>query len=387
MEELLKAIEEQNKLWKAWRDAQEKALKDGSTATSEFKAMMGKMEKDLDTLGENISKMQVEAQTPKGVGAEIETKDAKIVRVYQEQKAVFFKFLQKGMGALTDAEQKTMVLADDSSLGYRAPAEYWNELLRTIVEFSPIRQIASVRTISSREIQRPKKTQATTASWIGETGMPSASDMKHGLLKIPAHKIGALCKTSSDALEDVALLEQDIRADFIEQFAAAEGTAFVTGNGNEKPEGIMSNSSVTGVTSTVKAKVDFNDIMDLEASLKAFYDPNARFLMNKTTRNSLRKLRTDDGQYIWQPAVSADVPATILGYPYTICTDMADIAAGAKPIAFGDFRRGYLIVDRRGLSVQVMKELYAPLIGYFGTQRVGGQVILPEAIKVLTVHS
>jgi HK97 family phage major capsid protein len=278
-----------------------------------------------------------------------------------------------------------MVLADESSLGFLAPPEFMADVIKNVVQISPFRQFVTVRTVTSRELQRPKRDTTLGASWIGETGLPPETKKKHSMQKYPVHKLGALAIVSQEALQDLPFFEQDIREEFAEQFALAEGQAFLKGDAVEKPQGILTHSDVEVLTSSVSGKIDFDDIFDLMTSLKEPYWPSATFYFQRLTLRTLRKIKDSNGQYIWEPSPAVGTPATIAGQPYVLMPDMDDVVGNKKPIIYGDLRRGYMIVDRLDLAIQILREKYVPETGYLATKRVGGQVQLAEAMKVLKV--
>ena len=183
-------------------------------------------------------------------------------------------------------------------------------------------------------------------------------------------------------------LEAEMNTEFAEQFAKAEGLAFVSGNGTNKPTGITDGSTV-GHTATgaASAAITTDNLMDLVHGLKSEYAANAVMMMNRTTLGVIRKLKDTAGQYIFQAGFSgqAGLPNTILGHPYVEATDVATAASGAKSVIFGDFGKGYMIVDRIALSV--LRDPYSQAatgnVRYLARRRVGGEVVLAEAMRVL----
>ena len=180
-------------------------------------------------------------------------------------------------------------------------------------------------------------------------------------------------------------------------FAAQEGTAFVSGDGTNKPKGFLSYTTVaesswawtkigyvaTGTAGAFDAEEPVDAIIDLIYALKAGYRQNGHFVMNRKTQAAVRKLKDSDGQYLWSPPTQQDGRATLLTYPLVEAEDMPDIAANAYAVAFGDFRRGYLVVDRQG--VHVLRDPFSakPYILFYTTKRVGGGVQDFDAIKLL----
>ena len=302
------------------------------------------------------------------------------------------KWIRKGDEALDDAEKKALTVGTAATAGNLAPAEYVEELVKIITEISPVRSVARVRQTSNKEIEVPSKTANFAAAWTAETGSRTeTTGYTTSLNTIPTHELYAMVDISNALLEDSVFdLEAEMNLEFAEQFAKAEGTAFVSGNGTNKPTGLTNGSTLaTAVTAASATAITANELMDLVHGLKSDYARAATFMMNRTTLGEIRKLKDTAGQYIFQAGFSgeAGLPNTILGHPYVEAPDVADMAASAKPIIFGDFRRCYMIVDRVALSV--LRDGYTQAasgnVRYLARRRVGGEVVLAEAAKVLTM--
>jgi HK97 family phage major capsid protein len=267
------------------------------------------------------------------------------------------------------------------------------ELIKGIVEISPIRSIARVRSTTNRSVQIPRRTSTFAATFVAEQGSRTeTTGYQVGMEEIPTHELYALVDISEQELEDsVFNLEQEMTSEFTEQFAKAEGNAFVSGNSVGKPEGIVTNSSVGVTVSGVSASLNANSLISLYHAVKPDYSRNGTFVMNRSTLAAVRKLQDGSGQYVFQAGFSLQVgvPNTILGAPYVEATDVAHVGSSTKPIYFGDFRRGYLIVDR--VSMSIMRDPFTQAtsgnVRYIARRRIGGQVILPEAIQILQCGS
>ena len=304
------------------------------------------------------------------------------------------KWIRKGDEALDDAEKKALTVGTAATAGNYAPAEYVEELIKIIEEISPVRSVARVRQTSNKEIEVPSKTANFSATWVAETGTRSeTTGYQTSLNTIPTHELYALVDISTALLEDSVFdLDAEMNLEFAEQFAKAEGTAFISGNGTNKPTGITNGSTVaTAVTTASATAITTDEIFDLVHGLKSEYARSAAFMMNRSTLGTVRKLKDGGGQYIFQAGFSGQsgLPNTIAGHPYVEAPDVADIAASAKPIIFGDYRRGYMIVDRVALSV--MRDGFTQAtsgnVRFLARRRVGGEVVLAEAIKVLTMKA
>lgn len=291
-------------------------------------------------------------------------------------------------------EAKDMFVGSDTSGGYLAPNEYVRELLRGVVEVSMMRGICSVRSTAARALMIPKRTGTASAGWTAEAATRTEStNPTFGMEEIPTHEMYAMIDISEQNLEDSAFnLEQFIRDEATEQFGVTEGTAIVNGTAVGQPEGILTNSDIgsdnSGNASLIEdANGQANGLIDLYHNLKTAYSRNGTWIMNRTTLGAVRKLKDGQNNYIWVPGLAALRPNTILDAPYVEVPDMPDVAANAFPIAFGDFRRGYIIVDR--VSMSMLRDPYTQaaggLIRFWFRRRVGGQVVISEAIRKLQV--
>ncbi len=298
-------------------------------------------------------------------------------------------FMRKGKDGMDEMELKALTVGTDATAGNLAPAEYVNELIKVITEISPVRSVARIRQTSNKEIEVPSKTATFAAAWTAETGTRSeTTGYTTSLNTIPTHELYALVDISSALLEDSVFdLEAEMNTEFAEQFAKAEGNAFIAGNGTNKPTGITNGSTVASTTAANAASIVTDDLMDLVHDLKSEYARSASFMLNRSTLGAIRKLKDTAGQYIFQTGFSGQsgLPNTILGHPYVEAPDVADIATGVKSVIFGDYRRGYMIVDRVALSV--LRDPYSQAssgnVRYIARRRVGGEVVLAEAMRVL----
>ena len=330
-----------------------------------------------ENLKEQVSNLETVLKRP---NAGLETKQI------DETLQAFDAYCRKGFDALSEAEKKALTVSNDSTGGYLAPPEYIKELIKDVTEISPIRSIARVRSTGQRSIQIPKRTGQFSAQWVAESGTRSeTTGYQVGLEEIPAHEYYAMVDISEQDLEDsVFNLEAEMQSEFAEQFAKAEGTAFVSGNAVGKPEGFMTNSSVSEVVSGAGAALTGDGLISLVHSIKSEYSRNATFVFNRSTLAEIRKLKDTAGQYVFQAGMmlTSGVPNSVLGFPYIQATDMPSVGAGNFPIAFGDFSRGYMIVDR--IAMAVLRDPFTQAtsgnVRYIARRRVGGQVILPEAI-------
>ncbi len=291
------------------------------------------------------------------------------------------------------AEYKAMSVANDTTGGYLAPSEYVREIIKGVTEISPIRSLVRVRTTASKSIMLPKRTGQFAAQWVAEQGNRSETDgLRYGMIEIPTHELYALVDISEQNLEDSAFdMESEIRMEAAEQFALAEGTAGVVGDGVGKPFGFLDADAgiaeTNSGTATTIADADgqANGLLTLKHALKTAYVRNATWALNRTTLGSVRKLKDADKNYIWMPGIAQGKPNTIDGDPYVEMPDMPSEGAGAFPIAYGDFSRAYTLVDR--IQMSMLRDPYTQAtsgnIRFLFRRRLGGQVVLAEAIRKL----
>ena len=387
--ELGSAFEEFKKV----NDERLEAVEKGD-GTAMLDAKLEKIEAKLDSYEDLNQKMTVAEQNATDVKGQLDKLETVLKRPnsgfdtksIDESLQTFDAYCRKGFDALTDAEKKALTVSNDSTGGYLAPPEYVRELIKTVTEISPIRSIARVRSTGQRSIQVPKRTGTFAAQWVAESGTRSeTTGYQVGLEEIPAHEYYALVDISEQDLEDSVFdLEAEMQSEFSTQFAKAEGTAFVSGNAVGKPEGFMTNSDVSEVNSGNGTALLADGLLTLVHSIKSEYASNATFVLNRSTLSAIRKLKDTAGQYVFQAGMSlvSGVPNTILGYPYVEATDMPSVGANAFPVAFGDFSKAYMIVDRVALAVlrDPFTQATTGNVRYIARRRVGWQVILPEAI-------
>ncbi|KQU79848.1 capsid protein [Ensifer sp. Root31] len=285
----------------------------------------------------------------------------------------------------------------DGEGGYLAPVEWDRTITDKLVQVSPMRQIAQVQTISTAGFKKLFNNRGTGSGWVGETAARTETTTPtFSPLTFAPGEIYANPAATQQLLDDAEVnMEAWLAGEVETEFAYQEGVAFVAGNGTNKPDGFL--TYVTGaanaakhpwgaislVTAAAAAAVTSDEIMDLIYSLPGEFTQNARFTMNRSVQGKVRKLKDGQNNYLWQPSFQAGQPSILAGYPLTEMAAMPNMAAGGVPIAFGDFRRGYLIVDRTG--VRVLRDPYSnkPYVMFYTTKRVGGGVQDPTVIKAI----
>jgi len=368
-------------------------------STANVDEKIAKMEAKMDSYEDINQKLTTAELNADNIKSQIEKLETIVTRPNSgfESKQVdeymdaFDTYCRKGLEGLDPVEKKALTVSNDSTGGYLAPPEYVRELIKDVTEISPIRSIARIRSTGARSIQVPKRTGTFAAQWVAESGTRSeTTGYNVGLEELPAHEQYALVDISEQDLEDSVFdLEAEMQSEFAEQFAKAEGAAFVSGNAVGKPEGFMTNGSVSSIDSGSNTAITADNLITLVHNIKSDYGRNGTFVFNRSTLAAIRKLKDTAGQYVFQAGMSLQggVTNTILGQPYVEATDMASIAQNAFPVAYGDFRRAYMIVDR--VSLAVLRDPFTQAttgnVRYIARRRVGGQVVLPEAITKLKV--
>ena len=314
-----------------------------------------------------------------------------------EEKAAFDGYLKTG--ASFGLEMKAGLSTASNSAGYVVPEQTERAIERRLMAGSPMREIATVRTVGAGVFRKPVSTAGVASGWVAETAArPETDPATLALLEFPSADLYANPAATQSLLDD-ALIDLDVwlAAEVEDAFAAQETQAFVTGDGVNKPKGFLSYDIVaeadhewgeigyvaSGAAGAFASTSPTDRLIDLVYAPKAQYRPNGRFVMNRKTVSAVRKFKDADGNYIWQPAQRAGETASLLGYRVTEIETMPDIAANSAAIAFGDFQRGYLIVDRGG--VRVLRDPYSakPYVLFYTTKRVGGGVQNFDAIKVM----
>lgn len=269
--------------------------------------------------------------------------------------------------------------------GYLVPLQYETVLIQALDNFNIMRRLATV-TSSGVDRQIPVEVDIGAATWIDEEAQFPESDITVGKTNMSAHKLGRIIKVSEELLQDAFFDVASYVADcFGRTFGRAEEQAFLLGNGTGKPKGIVLDAQA-GVTTAAATAVTADNVIDMYHALRRQYRNRATWLVSDAFVKAIRKLKDNDGQYLWQPSISANTPDTIMGRPVETSDDMAGLTASAVPAVFGDMKY-YRIMDRKGITMQRLNELYAATgqVGFRMYSRTDGKLLLPEAVKKLTM--
>ena len=317
-----------------------------------------------------------------------------------EHKRAFDTYVRKGEdNGLSALEAKAMSIGSNPDGGYLVPSETEAEIGRLLSKASPMRSIADVRQVSSSIYKKPFATTGASAGWVGEiAARPQTNTATLAELQFPAMELYAMPAATQALLDDSAVnLDEWIAREVETVFAEQESEAFIVGNGTNKPRGFMDYPKVanaawtwgntgyiaTGVAGGFAASNPSDKLVDLIYGAKAGYRQNGRWILNRSTQAAIRKFKDTQGNYLWQPAATSDGNAMLLSFPVVESEYMPDIATDSHAIAFGDFKRGYLIVDRVG--VRMLRDPYSskPYVLFYTTKRVGGGIQDFDAIKTL----
>ena len=317
-----------------------------------------------------------------------------------ERKSAFDRYVRKGDSAALDAlELKAMSAGSPADGGYTVPLEIEQTIDRILAKASPLRAISTVRQIGSNVYRKPIATQGAATGWVAETdARVSTAAPVLSAIDYPAMELYAMPAATATLLDDSQVdIEQWLAGEVQIVFAEQEGAAFVSGNGTTQPKGFLSEPVVadaswswgklgiiaSGADGAFATSNPSDALVNLAYAPKQGYRANGTFVMNRKTESVIRKFKDNVGNYIWQPGAAAGQPPTLFGYPVAEAEDMPDIASGSLSIAFGDFARGYLVVDRVG--IRTLRDPYSakPYVLFYTTKRVGGGVQNFEAIKLM----
>ena len=359
------------------------------------------MENDITNLGKEISRMerleQMDSELSRPMNSPITEKpartrevDEKVGTASDSYKKAFWNQI-RSKTIMTPELRNALETGEVSEGGYLVPDSFEHTLVQGLNENGVIRPHSRVITTSGGLHKIPVVASHGSASWIDEEGDYIESDESFGQVQLDAHKVGTVIKVSEELLQDSAFdLESYISSEFSRRIGDKEEDAFLNGNGSGKPTGILHSTGggSLGVTAAGAAAITADELVDLYYSLKAPYRKNAVWILNDATIKLIRKLKTGDGQYLWQPGIKDGEQNTILGRPYFTSPFMPAAAAGAKSIIFGDLSY-YWIGDRQGITFRRLNELYAGKgqVGFMASKRLDGKTVLPEAIKFLQQHA
>jgi HK97 family phage major capsid protein len=392
-----KAIDDSNKAFEAFKEINDSKAKTHGDKLAEMEKAFADVTKGQSEVKALLELIEAKGNRP-GFGAgQSDTEKAQA-----EHKEAFGGYLRKGRDFDVAIEQKALAITTNSGAdgGYAVPKVIDTMIQDLLVNISPIRSIASVQQISTSDFHKLVNLRGTASGWVGETaartatGTPSLADIKPTMGELYANP-----QATQQMLDDTFFNAEAWLADNVAiEFARAEGAAFVSGNGTNQPTGFLNGTPLatddgtrafgsiqyvpTGVAGGFAASNPSDLFFSLAGKLKKGHRQGAKWVMNKATLFTVAAFKDSGGRYIFTPVASPEVPANILGWEAVEAEDMPAVAANSFSIAFGNFKNGYLIVDRIGTRVIRDPFTNKPYIGFYTTKRVGGAVIDSEAIKV-----
>lgn len=331
---------------------------------------------------EQLDRIEARLNRPGMPSADEDTK----AKVYSD---CFYDHARKGERAFTADRVNVLQVSDDSAAGYFAPAELVRDILKQVEEYSPMRGLVTVKQTSHRSMQHIRRTSLPSAIWVGEIEDRSDTEgLGYGMDDIPVHEATMALPISNQMLEDSEFdIEGEMREGVADAYAKQEGQALISGSGSKRPQGFLNATGTISVNSGSATEITADGLIDLKYALKTAYAQRGSFIMNRQTLGKIRKLKDGNGQYLWASGLAAGRQNTIDGEPYAEMPDMPSVAGGAKPVAFGDWKRGYTLVDR--LAMAVLRDNLTRAgngqVLFRWRRRLGGAVTLAEAIAIMTV--
>lgn len=382
--------EKRNTAWENAKDFLETHRMENGLISAADAKTYEKMVKDIQSYGEEIARLEqlqsMEDTLRRPTAAPLTTQPgSKAGRASNEYKNALLTALRTNFKDVDNILRE----GQDESGGYLVPDEYDHRLVETLEQENIFRKLATtINTTGLHKINVAAVKPA--AAWVEEGEALTFTETSFNQVILDAYKLHVAVKVSEELLYDNAFnLETYLLNSFAKALGNAEEEAFLTGDGKNKPTGILNSTGggEVGVT-TAADSIKADEIIDLVYKLKRPYRKNAAFITSDATLSQVRKLKDSNGNYLWQPALTAGEPDRILGYPVYTSAYMPKIAKGAAVMAFGDFSY-YNIGDRGTRSVAELKELYAAngLVGFVSKERVDGKLILPEAVQIMKMKA
>lgn len=414
-------LEKQNRAFNEFKQVNDEALKKNTTDLGDVREKYAKLNDAMDLAQKELDKISksLAASVRHGLGgdADKEQKDLETfnalrtsrkeapvsideMRAYNKQ---FGQFMRRGIGdTWGDVERKTMSVGSDPDGGYFVTPDLSGRIISRIYETSEMRSISSVQSIASDALEGVIDREEVGFGWVGETqARPATSTPTTGKWRIPVFEMYAMPEATQQLLDDTGVnVEAWLAGKVADKFTRVENAAFVNGNGVSQPRGILTYAFAaqadgtradqtfefvaTGTSGGFGTAPNGSDkLVDLVHKLKTAYRRNARWVMSRATVGEVRKLKDADGNYLWLPNMTANQPASLLGYAVSEFEDFPAIGADSYSIGFGDFREAYQIVDRQG--IRTLRDPYTnkPFIRFYTTRRVGGGALQFDCVKFL----
>lgn len=394
MSKILELRNKRNTLWEQTKAFLEENRDANGLVKADAVEQYNRMAADVKALGDEITRLEEQAEMDAKLAAPTSTpvhsdpKDGKKKNVRPTATAEYSEaFWNMLRGRISNEALEGLSIGEDEKGGYTVPDEFERKLVEALEENNIFRGLATVIRTTSGTRKIPIAEDSGEASWIDEGEEIPEADATFGQTTLAAYKMGTMIKISNELLHDSAFdLASYIARRFGVRMGNAEEKAFITGDGQGKPLGLLAETGgvPVGVTAASETAVKFDEIFDLYYVLKSPYRKKAKFLCNEALLLQLMKIKDKNDNYIWKPSLEVGKPDTVLSRPIITSSYMPAITAGEKALLFGDFSY-YWIADRQNRTFKRLNELYARTdqVGFISTQRVDGKLILPEAIQAL----
>lgn len=413
MDELKKKIEEIASAFEAFKKANDEsiaALKKSGTVDPTIQAKVDKANDDIQKLTKERDDILVEIKNLQTAfnrpGSEKLASDAE-KKMADLQKKAFSNYLRRGENGMKSDELEILrkAMSDDSQPdgGYLVRPEISARIISKIYETSPMRELATVETIGTDALEMPADLDQTDAGWVAERGARNVSASPQlKWIRIPAQELYSMPKATQRQLDDAMWdVESWLARKIADRLSRLENTAFISGTGVGQPRGLLTYANDTSAPNdankpfgVIQQVVSGNanlltadGLLSLFYALKEAYQANATWVMQRATVLAVRKLKDGFGRYLWEPSLTVGAPDMLVGRPVRQFADMNSVSAGLFPVAVGDFKEAYQIVDRAGIRVLRDPFTAKPFTLFYTTKRVGGDVVNFEAVKLQVIST
>jgi HK97 family phage major capsid protein len=396
MDDIKNLLEKQAGVFEEFKKANDeriKAIESKGYAPADLEQKVDKINAEITNLSKELTEVAKKANRP---AAGKDSTDP----VKAEHKQAVMKYIRKGDDSgLAEAERKAMTVGSDPSGGYLVGEEIEAGIDKVAMATVAMLRLATVRNIGAASYKKRVRTSGAGYGWVGETEAPSETTTpQYAMLEFAPGTIYAEPQISSDLLEDAEVdVEAELMDSLNEEMAEGIGAALVTGTGIKKPRGLLAYDTVanaswawgkigyvpSGKAGAFADAAPSDKLIDLVHALKPAYRNGAAFMLNDLTLATIRKFKNGMGDYLWQPSLQAGVPGLLLGYPAETDDNMPDVGSNSLSIAFGNFKRAYVVVRRRGLAILRDPLTAKPFVKFYSTMRIGGGIQHFEAVKLM----
>lgn len=367
-----------------------------------LEAEKGKLAAQVESLNGKLSELDELKSSLEKELAGIKRPGAVAGKEVSEHKAAFLQFVRKGKDdGLAELQQKALQTTVEADGGYAVPEELDRTILELLRDESPMRQVCGQITVSTPDYKKLVNLGGAGSGWVGETAArPATGTPLLAQIAAVMGEIYANPQATQTSLDDMFFdAEAWLQSEVAREFAEKEGSAFLLGDGTNKPKGLLAYTmaltaddvrafgQLQNVKSGTAGDFDADDLIKLVYTLRKGYRAGATWMLPNMTLFKVRTMKDSQGNYLWRPGIEAGQPSSLLGYGVTENEDMPAVAADAHAVLFGDFKRAYTIVDRIG--TRVLRDPYTnkPNVGFYTTKRVGGMLTDSNAVKVLTLSA